>query len=147
MIRAVATTRGDEAGVRRRLRGERGEVTVTVLMVPLVLMVVLAVVQFGLAYYARQVLAGAVQDGAAAGARQDSSPGAGAALAEQLIVEGAGSLLSSHSTSGGSDGERVVVSASGQVVSVFPFWSGPTVSASGSATIEEFAPQTEVAAP
>ena len=47
------------------------------LMVPLVLIALLAVVQYGLAYYARQVLAGATQDGAAArrsgGA---SSPGA-----------------------------------------------------------------------
>jgi len=114
---------------------------VTVLMVPLVLMTVMAVVQFGLAYYARQVLAGAVQDGAAAGARQDSSPGTGAALADELISEAASALLSSHSASGSSDGERVIVEASGQVVSVFPFWSGPTVSATGSATIEEFEPQ------
>ena len=114
----------------------------TVLMVPLVLLAVLAVVQFGLAYYARQVLAGAVQDGAAAGARQDSSPGAGAALAGQLIAEGAGALLSSHSASGSSSGDRVVVEASGQVVSVFPFFSGPTVSATGSATVERFEPQT-----
>ncbi len=110
-------------------------------MVPLVLMTVMAVVQFGLAYYARQVLAGAAQDGAASGARQDSSPAAGAALAAGLIEDAAGSLLASHSTSGSSNGDLVTVEASGRVVSVFPFWSGPTVSATGSATIEEFAPQ------
>ena len=40
---------------------------VTVLMVPLVLIAMLLVVQFGLAYHARQVVAGATQDGAASG--------------------------------------------------------------------------------
>ena len=58
--------------LNRRLRDDRGEVTATVIVVPVVLLAMLLVVQFGLAYYARQVLAGAAQDGAAAAARRDS---------------------------------------------------------------------------
>jgi Flp pilus assembly protein TadG len=126
---------------RQRCRGDRGEVTATVLMVPLVLLAMMLVVQFALAYYARQVVSGAAQDGAAAAARQHSSPGVGAALAEQLISEGAGSLLTAHSASGSSDGERVYVEASGEVVTVLPFFPAITVTATGSAAIEEFTPE------
>ena len=115
--------------------------TVTVLMVPLILIAMMLVVQFGLALYARQVLAGAVQDGAATAARVDSSPAAGEALANELIVTSAGQLLSSHSTSAGSDGEQVTVSASGRVVRVLPLMPAITISATGSATIERFEPQ------
>jgi len=110
-------------------------------MVPLVLIAVMLVVQFGLAYYARQVLAGAAQDGAASGARVDGSPGAGAALADSLIDQGAGALLTSHGASGSSDGERVTVTATGEVVSLIPFLGSISVSATGSSPVEEFDPQ------
>jgi len=116
-------------------------VLVTVLMVPLVLIAVLAVVQYGLAYHARQVLAGATQDGAAAGARRASSPGAGAGLADSLIEGSAGQLLSSHSSTGSTNGQTVTVVSTGQVVQVMPFFPSITVSASASATTEKFEPQ------
>ncbi len=111
------------------------------LVVPLVLLTMLFVVQYGLAYYARQVLAGATQDGASAAARQDSSPESGAALAEDLIDEGGGSLLDSYSASGSSDGQTVTVSASGEVVSLLPFFGTITVRAQATAKVESFDPQ------
>lgn len=123
------------------MRGTHGEVTVTVMMVPLVLITVMLVVQFGLAYHARQVMAGAAQDGAASAARQGSGVGAGASLADSLIEQSAGQLLTSHSTAGSSDGARVTVTARGRVVSVLPLFPSIDVSASGSAAIEEFEPQ------
>ena len=64
---------------------DRGEVTAFVVMLPVILVALLFVIQFGLTYYARQVLVGAAQDGAAAAARLDSSPGDGEALVETLI--------------------------------------------------------------
>jgi Flp pilus assembly protein TadG len=112
-----------------------------VIVVPVVLLAMLLVVQFGLAYYARQVLAGAAHDGAAAGARVDSSPGEGAALAEQLIGEAAGSLLDSYGASADSDGDTVTVTATGEVVSLLPFFGTITVKATGSANVERFEPQ------
>lgn len=111
------------------------------IVVPLVLLAMLFVVQYGLAYYAREVLAGATQDGAAAAARQDSSPESGAALTEQLIEEGGGSLLDSHSTSATSSGDSVTVAATGQVVSLLPFFGTITVKAQASAKVESFDPQ------
>lgn len=105
------------------------------------LLATLFVVQYGLAYYARQVLAGATQDGAAAAARQDSSPESGAALTEQLIEEGGGSLLDSHSSTATSSGDTVTVAATGQVVSLLPFFGTITVKAQASAKVESFDPQ------
>jgi Flp pilus assembly protein TadG len=116
-------------------------VLVTVLMVPLVLLSVLAVVQYGLAYHARQVIAGATQDGAAAGARRSSSPAAGAGLATSLIEGSAGQLLSSHSSRASSNGDVVTVVSTGKVVQVMPFFPSITVSASASAAVEKFEPQ------
>lgn len=113
---------------------------VTVLMVPVVLIATLLVVQFALAYHARQVVAGATQDGAASGALTQSSPAAGAALADGLIEDSAGAVLTSHSTSVTSDGRRITVWGRGSVVRVLPFFPSITVTASASATMERFDP-------
>ena len=117
---------------------DRGEVTATVVMLPVILVALLFVIQFGLTYYARQVLAGAAQDGAAAAARLDSSPGEGQALTEALIGEGGGALLDSYAAAVASDGEVVTISATGEVVSLLPFFGSLTVEASASARVESF---------
>ena len=111
------------------------------IIIPVVVLAMLFVVQFSLAYYARQVLAGAAHDGAAAGARQDATPEAGAALTEQLINESGNALLDLHSTTASTDGETVTVIASGEVVSLLAFFGTITVSASASAKVESFDPQ------
>lgn len=113
------------------------------MLVPVILLALLLVVQFSLAYYARVVVAGAAQDGAVAAARQGSSGSAGAALADQLIGEGAGSLLTSHSSTASTDGDTVTVSSRGRVISILPFFGGIIVTASGSAAVERFRPQNE----
>ena len=110
-------------------------------MVPVVLITMLLVVQFALAYYARQVVAGATQDGAAAGARHGSTAGAGAALAEQLIDGSAGHLLTTHSSTASTDARTVTVVSTGHVVKVLPFFPTITVHASATSTIEVFVPQ------
>jgi Flp pilus assembly protein TadG len=116
-------------------------VTATVIVIPVVLLAMLLVVQYGLAYYARQVLAGAAHDGAAAAAREQSSPAQGAALAEQLIGEAGGSVLDSYTATAASDGDTVTVTATGEVVSLLPFFGTITVKATGSANVERFEPQ------
>ena len=117
---------------------DRGEVTATVAMLPVILVALLFVVQFGLTYYARQVLAGAAQDGAAAAARLDASAAEGQALTETLIGEAGSALLDSYDVKVDSDGEVVTVSATGEVVSILPFFGSLTVDASASASIEDF---------
>ena len=117
---------------------DRGEVTTFVVMLPVILVALLFVIQFGLTYYARQVLAGAAQDGAAAAARLDSSPGDGEALVETLIGESGSSLMESYDATVSSDGEVVTVSTTAQVISLLPFFGPLTVEASASARIESF---------
>jgi Flp pilus assembly protein TadG len=112
-----------------------------VITVPLVIVALMMVVQFSLAYYARQVLAGATQDGATAAARQGSNPAAGQVLAEQLIDEAGANLFTSHATTASSAGSTVTVTATGEVVSLLPFFGSITVRASGTARVEEFDPQ------
>jgi Flp pilus assembly protein TadG len=112
-----------------------------VIVVPVVILALMMVVQFSLAYYARQVLAGATQDGAVAAARQGSNPTAGQVLADQLIDEAAHNLLASHTTSATGSGTTVTVTATGKVVSLLPFFGSITVRGAGSAHIEEFDPQ------
>lgn len=115
--------------------------TATVLMVPLVLMTMLVVVQFALAYYARTVASGAAQDGAAAAARYESSEAEGIALTNSLLDQSAGSLIESHSVTASSDGHVITVHVEAEVVSVLPFVGTITVEATGSARVEEFSPQ------
>ena len=110
-------------------------------MVPVVLLATLLVVQYGLAYYARQVAAGAAHDGAAAAARQDASPEQGATLAEELIDQAGGSLLESYTVTTTTDGDTVTVTVTGNVASLLPFFGTVTVKATGSAKVERFEPQ------
>jgi Flp pilus assembly protein TadG len=112
-----------------------------VVVVPVVVLAVLLVVQYALAYYARQVLAGAAPDAAAAAARPSASGAEGTALARQLIGEGGGTLLDSYAVSATSDGDTVTVTATGRVASLLPFFGTITVKASGSAHVERFQPQ------
>jgi Flp pilus assembly protein TadG len=127
--------------VTRRGRSDRGEALVTVLMVPFILIGMMLVVQFGLAYSARQVMAGAAQDGAASGAREGASAATGQVVADELAQSGASHLLTSYSSSSSSDGNVITVTTQGKVLKVFPLFPSITVSATGSASIERFVPQ------
>ena len=122
---------------------DRGEVTATVVMLPVVLIALMFVVQFGLNYYARQVLAGAAQDAAAAAARIGAAPSDGEALATELIGEAGASLFRSYSVEVSRDAVDVTVTASGEVVSLLPFFDSVSVQASAAATVEDFDPQGE----
>ena len=110
-------------------------------MVPVVLLAVLLVIQFGLAYYARTVAAGAAQDGAAAAARRGSSPAEGISVTRSLIDQGAGALFESYTVNAATTPEVVTVRVEAKVVRVLPFFGPITVTAAGSARIEVFVPQ------
>ena len=115
--------------------------TATVLMVPLVLIATMLVVQVGLAYYARTVVSGAAQDAAAASARRNATQAEGVALADSLLEQAAGSLLESHSVVASTNGATVTVRVDGEVVSLLPFFGAMTVSATGTAHVEDFVAQ------
>lgn len=108
------------------------------LMVPFIIVGMMMVVQFGIAMYARQVVAGAAQDGADTGARAGSSPGQGVATTDQLVSQAGGHLITGYSSSVASDGDIVTVTAQADVVRVLPLFPTITVRASGSASVEKF---------
>jgi Flp pilus assembly protein TadG len=113
----------------------------TIIVVPIFLFSVLLVVQFGLAYHARRILAAGAHDGAAAAARVGSGPGEGAAVARNLIAQSGSPLLTSYSTSGAIVGDRVVVTAQGRTISLVPFAPALAIRATGSAPLEKFRPE------
>lgn len=127
----------------KRDDSDHGEVTATVVMLPVVIVALLFVVQFGLTYYARQVLAGAAQDGAAAAARLDSSTAEGEALTRTLIDQSGDSLFDSYGATASSDGDVVTIVTTGEVTSLLPFLGSITVRAFASARVEEFDAQGE----
>ena len=114
--------------------------TATVIVVPVVLLAMLLVVQYGLAYYARQVVAGAAHDGAAAAARERSNPAQGRRWLSSSSAKPAGPC-STPTRRPRHDGDTVTVTATGEVVSLLPFFGTITVTATGSANVERFEPQ------
>ena len=112
-----------------------------VVAVTAVLMSIMFVVHVSLAYYARQVLAGAVHDGAAAGARVDATANDGAALTEELIAGAGGTLLTAHDVTATGDGATVTVTAHATVMSVWPLFPTIHVTATGRASVETFRSQ------
>lgn len=129
-----------DPGRPRRGSRDRGSASVTVLMIPFIIVGMMAVVQFGIAAYARQVVAGAAQDGADTAARHNSSVAAGQATADGLVLSAGGHLMSGYSSSGSSDGEIVTIRTQADVVKVFPLFPTITVRGAGSASIERFEP-------
>lgn len=110
-------------------------------MVPVVVLAIMTVIQFGLLMYAQRVVTGAAQDAATAAARVDAGPDAGRQLADQLIGDSAGNLITSHHTTVTVDGGQVRVVTTGSVVRLIPFISAPTVTGRSAARLETFDPQ------
>lgn len=118
---------------------------VTVIVVPVVIVAMMLIVQVGLAYHARQVVAGAAQDGAATGARHGGSEAAGVAHAEALVDAAASQLLSERKVIPHSDSEVITITVTGKVIQVLPLFPAFDVSATASASVEQFRPQADQA--
>lgn len=115
-------------------------------MVTMILMALMFVVQVGMTYHARQVLAGAVQDGATSAAAKNSSAADGVGTTRRLIEGSAGGLFENLDIEGDQDDDLIVISASADVVSVVPNFFPKivrTVQASASASRERFRGQNE----
>jgi len=104
------------AGRAQRLRGEHGAATtVTVLIVPVVMVCVLLVVQFALAYHARQIASAAAVDAAHAEAAFDAPPNAGTDTAQRLLDANAARLLTNVTVTVIPDANDVTVTITGTV--------------------------------
>jgi Flp pilus assembly protein TadG len=129
--------------VRRRSRDERGSAPVDFVLVgSLVTLMFLAVVQLGIDYHVRNVLAACAAEGARYGANADvASADAGAARANELIRRSVGSRYATavadpHQDS--VDGTPVVTVTVTARLPLFAWFlpAGPTVHAAGHALQE-----------
>ena len=110
-----------------RLR-RRGQALVeAALAFPLVLLVVLALVQFALYYHAQSAVTGAVQDGARVAAAEDRVLVDGISHAQSVLDAGLGGSASGVSVSGHDDGETVTIEAHGRLQLIIPWVNDMTL--------------------
>jgi Flp pilus assembly protein TadG len=105
------------------LAGERGEVTVElVIATPLLLLALLAIVQFALWSHATHIAQAASAEGLAAARTQDGTAAAGRAVAQRLLDDLAkGPLQSSHvAVTRTATSASASASVQGEVVAVLP---------------------------
>lgn len=119
---------------------DRGEVTSTVVMVPLAMLLFLVAVQVALTLHARSVLSAAAQDYVRAVQTEDPGSGEDAANA---VLAGSTQLFSSRPGIDASIGADVVgVTITGTVMSLVPGWS-PEVTGSAEGATERFRPPSQ----
>jgi Flp pilus assembly protein TadG len=112
--------------VRRRQRGgERGSTTVEfVVLVPLMVLLLMVVVQFGVYFHTCAVVTTAARHGADDARVFTGTAEAGAAATEQFLDQAAGALRDRGVTVDRSPTE-VTITVTGEVVSLIPFASFP----------------------
>ncbi|MEY9861362.1 Flp pilus assembly protein TadG [Catenulispora sp. GAS73] len=139
---ALPARRRGLAGRVRRLRedGERGAVTTElVIATPLLLLLVLAVIQFGLIWHAEQVAQTAASQAVNAGRAQNTSGAVGQSRGEQILSQLGSGVLTGKSISVSRGAGQVTADVSGQVESIIPGWH-PSIHAHAAAPVEVFVP-------
>ena len=115
--------------------------TVVVLILPVVLLLVMLVVQFALAFHARQVVTAAAQDAAFAATAADAQPDTATVTASRVITAGGSGLVHDVNVTVDDNGDRVHVDVTATVTSVVPGFD-LTVTGTAESPTERFRPQT-----
>lgn len=122
----------------RRRPNERGEATTEmVLIVPVLMLLVFTVIQFGLWYHANHVAEAAAQEGVRAARMEDGSAEAGQARAEAFMARNAGSLVERPSVSSLRTDDSARVEVEGTLRSLVPGLSLP-IHALAESPVERF---------
>ena len=125
----------------QRAAGETGAATTAlVLILPVVLVMVMLVVQFALAFHARQVVTAAAQDAALAATATGATPDAADTTARHVLASAGTGLLRDTDVNVNADADRVHVTVTGTVANVVPGVEF-TVSGTSDAPVERFRPQ------
>ncbi len=115
---------------------EAGSASVeTVILLPLVFLLLLALVQGGLWWHARSVALGAATDGARVAAAENSSVGAGVAAATSFVADAGAGVVLDPSVTGSRSAATATVVVTGQAQALVPFWN-PRVTQSASFPVE-----------
>lgn len=132
--------RGVPSRLRPVLRGERGAVSVElVIATPLLLLTLLAIVQFALWSHATHIAQAAASQGLAASRTQDGTAAAGTASAQQVLDQLGRGPLTDTSINSSRSTESAAIQISGTASSVIPFLSLP-VHAEATGPVERFVP-------
>ena len=130
----IRTQRTERA--QRNGGGERGDTTVqAVALVPLTLLLLFAIVQFAVAWYAKTALTAAAEDGLRQTQTNSSSPPEPAA--EQSVRRNAGFVDRLTVTSSRNAANRLTVTVTGKVPAAFPGFQW-TITGKATGPIEEF---------
>ena len=126
--------------VLRRRAGERGSVSLELAVLgPALLLLVFAIVQASLWFYARSLALAAAEEGVAAGRAYGSAPASGAAAAAAWLDRNAGDSLLEPSVSVVEAGPaRVGVEVRGRSLSVLPGVTGVPVRQVAYGPVERF---------
>jgi Flp pilus assembly protein TadG len=126
--------------LRQALHGDRGSVSAElVIATPLLLVLLLAIVQFALWSHATHIAQAAASQGLAAARMQDATATQGRAAARHLLDQLGRGPLSSPRVSVTRDAHRAAVTITGAATSVLPFLRLP-VHAEASGPVERFVP-------
>ena len=107
--------------MNRRLRGENGDaVTETVILVPVLLLLIMTVVQFGLWYHAEHVAQAAAQEGVRAARSEGSTADDGKARTAQFLSATGSSVIDDPVVVVTRDAQHASVRVSGTAVAVIP---------------------------
>lgn len=122
----------------KRPRDEGSASVELVILFPALLLIVTALIQYGLWFHAQSVATAAAQEGVAAGRALDAGPGVAQASALSFIAaHGSDTLVDATATSAGRVGE-ITVMVTGRSLSVVPGVGGLAVQASAHAPVERF---------
>lgn len=135
--RQPRSTRG-RAGLRGR--SDDGSMSVEIaILFPALLLLVTAIVQYGLWFHARSVALAAAQEGAAAAASYQAAPDSGADRARAFLDAHAGDTLSDIEVEQSAPATgQVAVQVTGHAISLLPGIAGPSVTQSAEAPLERF---------
>jgi Flp pilus assembly protein TadG len=124
--------------IPRTNRGSRGSATVEiVLATPILLLLILAVIQFGLWYHAQHVAQAAAQEGVRAARVTDGSAEAGHDRAAEFLEQAAHALIPNPSVTAQRDDESARVEVHGTLQSLIPGVQ-LSVSADAESSVERF---------
>lgn len=126
--------------VRAAARGDEGSVTLELAIVfPVVLLVVIALVQYGMWFHARTLAQAAAAAGASVARAYGSTADAGQSTAEEFITEHAGDQLrDAVVTVSRPNTGQVTVEIRARSLSLIPGVAGPAISQSATGPLERF---------
>ncbi|SOC48601.1 TadE-like protein [Blastococcus aggregatus] len=127
--------------VRERLSGERGAASMELAITfPVVLLLVMTLIQAALWFHARSIALGAAQEGAREGRVQPASTARAESAAKGFLDQTAADLLTGRDVTVAGSPSSIEVTVTGTSLSLFPGFSGWSVTQSAAGPVERPTP-------